>query len=345
MRSDAFSLSFSRRRQNFRKSASRYVQIAQALLGSRVGDSGVARLESPVVMEEGEAPFRGGGGESDPNAAGAVEARRGSNANASAATPPARPTSRAGAYAGLLAGWAMGGMDDRHAVAGGSVPPKSSAFAIGGYGTDGHAEHGSQRTPGKVGRANTNNKRRKTTHGGSNAKQSNNALPCLFWRQGQCTKGETCGFVHGVSKVLCQNFVARSGCRFGDACAFRHDARVMHKSVDPSNGTALSNEFATHAENCGCPICYPSVYRQSETGEDGEVMLDVDPSAWGDDDDGDVESEVAKTARAARDAILTKCARVTSPELKRVWRQFADAEVRALQRLGPAPAPYRKHAR
>ena len=283
-------------------------------------------------MEEGEAPSPGGEEEDELLVAGEANAR--SNAKSSAVTPPSR--ARAGAYAGLLAGWAGGGVASR---VGGSAPAKSRSYSLGGYGVNaGLSPHPGARdgphTSGKDGRT---SKRRKLDT--SNKTQR----PCLFWRQGQCTKGDQCGYVHGDSKVLCTQFVSQAGCRFGDKCAFRHNAskKVNGSTKNNSTTTPLSNPFATHAENCGCEVCHPSIYRaanRDEDGEDGEMMLEEEEE--GDEDSKKMESE--KQKKEARDLILEKCATIDSPEVSKLWSGFLDPEVRQAQREGPAPAPYRK---
>ena len=322
-----------------------------------------ARNGTPGAMEEGEAPSAGGGEEGEAPARAADESRRHSHSRSgpsAAVTPPAR--ARAGAYAGLLAGWASGGIDTRTA---GSAPPKTSAYALGGYAGLRRERDERPHTTGKVGRD------RKRARGTSNEEKRKTARPCLFWRQGACAKGDACGYVHGDSQVPCTQFTSAAGCRFGDKCAFKH---VPRGRPDPaSNAEPVKNPFATHAENCGCETCRPASYRpaaREDEGEDGEVMRVPSPDRGGDDgddgdgddgDDGDGDGDgdgdetgrtnerrgdVKKTKKnerlEKRDAVLARCRTIASPETIRAWSGFADPEVRRAQRAGPAPAPYKR---
>lgn len=286
-----------------------------------------------LTMEQGEAPAVGGGEVGELPAAGEANAR--SNWKSSAVTPSSR--ARAGAYTGLLAGWAGGGVGSR---AGGSAPAKSLSSSLGGYVANaGLSPHpGARDGPHSTGKVGRTHKRRKLD-------TSKTQRPCLFWRQGQCTKGDQCGYVHGDSKVLCTQFVSQARCRFGDKCAFRHDAskKVNGSNQNKATITPLSNPFATHAENCGCEVCHPSVYRaanRDDDGEDGEMMLEEEDVEDDDLDSKKMESE--KQKKEARDSILSQCATIDSPEVSKLWSGFLDPEVRQAQRKGSAPAPYRK---
>ena len=302
-------------------------------------------------MEEGEAPSGVGAEEGEAPRAVADETRLRSNSRSgpsAAQTPPAR--ARAGAYAGLLAGWASGGIGARTAS---SAPPKTSAYSLGGYGGLRRGRDDVSRTVFGDGR----DKKRRRVH---DERASTSPRPCLFWRRGACTKGDACGYVHGDSRVPCTQFASATGCRFGDECAFRHvpgsnPRRDAKARVAPEE---KKNPFATHAENCGCETCRPSRYRPvaecaESDGEEGEMRVvrtsvADEPFRRGggvleglEGLEGSADEE-KKNARDATSATLATCAVIASPAMRETWRAFADPEVRRAQRSGPAPAPYKR---
>lgn len=314
-------------------------------------------------MEEGEAPSGVGAEEGEAPRAVADETRLRSNSRSgpsAAQTPPAR--ARAGAYAGLLAGWASGGIGARTAS---SAPPKTSAYSLGGYGGLRRGRDDVSRTVFGDGR----DKKRRRVH---DERASTSPRPCLFWRRGACTKGDACGYVHGDSRVPCTQFASAAGCRFGDECAFRHvpgsnprrDARAAPNRLTRRSETefvSAPDPFATHAENCGCETCRPSRYRPvvdladlaDSDGEEGEmrvVQASVSDERFGggaeassrQDSRGVLDAVASEEERKRRDAALASCALIASPAMRETWRAFADLEVRRAQRSGPAPAPYKR---
>ena len=305
-------------------------------------------------MEEGEAPSGVGSEEGEAPRGVADETRVRSNSrsgpSAAHATPPAR--ARAGAYAGLLAGWASGGVGARTA---GSAPPKTSSYSLGGYAGLRRGRDDVPHTAGGDGR----DKKRRRVH---DVKNATTPRPCLFWRQGACTKGDACGYVHGNSQVPCTQFASASGCRFGDKCAFKHHPGSIPRrgGESPKRFTKKNapNPFATHAENCGCETCRPSRYRPvaecaESDGEEGEMRVvrtsvADEPFRRGggvleglEGLEGSADEE-KKNARDATSATLATCAVIASPAMRETWRAFADPEVRRAQRSGPAPAPYKR---
>lgn len=301
-------------------------------------------------MEEGEAPSGVGSEEGEAPRGVADETRVRSNSrsgpSAAHATPPAR--ARAGAYAGLLAGWASGGVGARTA---GSAPPKTSSYSLGGYAGLRRGRDDVPHTAGGDGR----DKKRRRVH---DVKNATTPRPCLFWRQGACTKGDACGYVHGDSQVPCTQFASASGCRFGDKCAFKHHpGSIPRRGLEsPKRFTKKNapNPFATHAENCGCETCRPSRYLPvaahcDSDGEEGEMRVVEGNEPLGEETraTGLLESEMSpdsaeRKKSRARDAVLAACAVIVSPAMEKTWRAFADPEVRRAQRSGPAPAPYKR---
>ena len=57
----------------------------------------------------------------------------------------------------------------------------------------------------------------------NNSTRSSTAKLCVFFQQGQCTRGESCRFSHSptAQRTLCRNFV-KGKCTFGASCRYGH---------------------------------------------------------------------------------------------------------------------------
>ena len=302
------------------------------------GDRGLAADEGAGGVRRIWTPRRGGGGDG-----------KGYSHGGQAWTPPpfaGKPamaplaiTPPVSQYMGPLAGWAgfgratmpppgrlsatTGSVGSTNADATGAVLPFDTH--VGGLrGRDG------PHTTGKDGR--DGRKRLRTGRhswqdasgpSGGHPGKSTALMPCLFWRQGMCKNGDECGYLHGDSPIPCTNFNTRAGCRFGDKCAFAH---VPGPRDDPAAASDPGvNPFATHATNCGCPVCNPRaaprvvhVAAPDGEGEDGEVLEVVEDPEEGEEQGGDQ----AAPDTSARDAVLAACAVIESPAMVEAWTAF-----------------------
>jgi hypothetical protein len=258
--------------------------------------------------------------------------------------PPATPPA-SGAYGALLAGWAGGG--------GRSVPLPTRSSALGGYGAVAtSSRRAADTTPNTTGKDGRDRSKRQRTAGAttwragatstSAAQTSANQRPCLFWRQGLCKNGDECGYVHGDSLVPCTQFASPGGCRFGDKCAFRHvpvpgSNPAPARTPPPAFLPPPPNPFATHASNCGCRLCHPSEpVRGGDDDEDGE-LVDAEHAR------GEGEPSMGEEDTRERDDVLTRCAVIESPEMRRTWGRFAEGAARRAAMGGRHPtAPWNR---
>ena len=180
----------------------------------------------------------------------------------------------------------------------------------------------------------------------------------MFWRQGACTKGDACGYVHGNSQVPCTQFASASGCRFGDKCAFKHHLGSIPGAAASRRNVSLKKTRPTRSRRtprtAGARDRRPSRYLPvavhcDSDGEEGEMRVVEGNELLGEEKraTGLLESETSPDSAEhkkgrARDAVLAACAVIASPAMEKTWRAFADPEVRRAQRSGPAPAPYKR---
>ena len=84
-----------------------------------------------------------------------------------------------------------------------------------------------------------------------------------FTRDGHCSKGQYCPFLHDTSAVrsICKNYLNGKGCRFGSSCAFLHSATSTSSVTDRTTFTAAhgskANGATVRTESISLPLSAP----------------------------------------------------------------------------------------